>query len=173
MVLRVTRVVEARTGDVEGDVYVPFSVDWVPVGSAGTPAYYFAEDRDGGSSAGYVELKIERVTGEVIAVVVVNLPKRQAAMPDLTGIPVVEGGVRVDLAPWEPNPDLVPTKERFDERCPLSVAEDETHVYFGLSDTAPVRLVMAGPTGFGIGPDDELTGIVVARTPGVWESIPQ
>ena len=78
-------------------------------------------------------------------------------------LPTVVGGIRVDRSPWDLNPDLVAQREVVGESAPLSVFADEDYVYFGFSESVPVKKVMAGAAGFAVGLDGELTGLVVER----------
>ena len=132
--------------------------------------YYFVEERDGGSKYGYTEVSIEPLTGEVLGVVITLSPTRRIPMPAVEGKEEFfdEGLVRVDTAAWRPNPDNVPTIGRVDEQAHLSVAENQRRVYFAINEIEPVRWIMSGPVGFGIGASSELTGILAEKGSGEW-----
>jgi hypothetical protein len=166
-VLTVKSVSDPRVASVDDDPYILFSADWVSPGGAGLPVYYFATDQSSESGKnGFIEVKLERLTGEVIGAVVVSLPTARSDIPD--SIPFENGAVRVDMEPWVPNPDLVPTKGRFDESESLSVSFNDSHIYFAFCDELPVRWVMGGTVGFGVGLEGELTGLIAENGKSGW-----
>lgn len=164
MTLKVVQIKPARAAEVEDDEYLPLSVHWMSPGSAGTPAYYFVRGSEDAAD-GYIELKMEPLTGEVIGLIVITMPKRRELMPGFrpSSLPTVAGAVCVDLSNWDLERDQFTRQGQVDELCSLVVIKDETHVYFALSDITPVCSVLADGIGFGLGPENELAGIVVSR----------
>jgi hypothetical protein len=164
--MKVRAVLSPRPADVYDDPYIPFKVRWYPVGEAGALAYYYIED-PAGSKYGYLEIGIEPLTGEILAVVLVLAPQRRKGPGPNLDLPVVAGAVKVEMDAWELNPDAVPTVDRVDVTEALAVSDNERYVYFSFSEDLPVKWVMAGAAGFGVSADDEVTG-VVAEKEGPW-----
>jgi len=164
-VVKIAEIGDARTVSVTGDEYVPLTVTWIAPESVGVSLLASMEDRTGGYGGGQITVKLEPLTGEVAGVVVANTPKASPGDGFVrpSELPTVVGGIRVDRSPWDLNPDLVAQREVVGESAPLSVFADDDYVYFGFSESVPVKKVMAGAAGFAVGHDGELTGLVVER----------
>lgn len=114
---------EPRVATIESDDYIPVAVDWATAGTVG-PIYYWVSDPHGGD----VELRIEPLRGEVVGVTMIESPVRRTSYLDRSGpaIPAEPGAVFVDVGPWGPNPDRVPTRTVVREAGTLTWSENET-----------------------------------------------
>jgi hypothetical protein len=165
--VKVAEIVEPRTSAVAGDSYVPATVTWIAPEFVGLPLLVGIEDRVDGYEGGRLTVKLEPLTGEIAGAVVVNAPKAGPGPGFVrpAELPTVAGGIRVDRTPWQLNPDLVATLEVIGETGPLTLFEDDEHVFFGFSESVPVKKVMAGGAGFTVDRDEVLTGLVIERGP--------
>jgi hypothetical protein len=158
--LRVTGIEPAKALRDASDAYVEISLDWRPESLAATPASCLVRDRSG-SDGGYVQVKVEPLTGEVYSVVMVTRPVAVVEVPPWLSMPVEQGVVRLDLAPWpkDPDRDAAEALSLFKWTSDLAIGRNEHGVYLALSAVRPVRWVMSGAAGFGVGAGGELTGV--------------
>ncbi|MDT7725948.1 MAG: hypothetical protein QOI21_2524 [Actinomycetota bacterium] len=138
------------------DYYIALSLRFRPEAEVGLYCYF--EQLCGGSNQGYLEVKVAADTGEIASFVALKLPVLGGDFP--ADVPVVEGSVRLDLARWADLGDD-PRIHSVNERAPITVSRKDGSVYYSFSDVAPERFAVSGSVGFGIGPDNELTGMMI------------
>jgi hypothetical protein len=110
---------------------------------------------------GDVEVKFEPLTGELVGLVVIELPETSLSMVD-GGDRVTEAAVRIDTAPWVPSPDGVPTRALVREERAMRAIERPNGIELTLEDV-PVDF-WAMTQGVGVGISDELN-VVALRIP--------
>lgn len=158
MPLHVTGVRPARPPAIDTD---PLKVSWFPVGSVG-PVYCMLRADNGG----LLEIKVEPLTGELVAVILVLGPPLTAPpllVPDADEMILVEGNVQLDLAPWAPNPDGAATKSLVDQYGPLGLVETEEHVEIRLADDPVCQRVASGAADVGLSGDGRLISVRIAQ----------
>ncbi|WP_147397376.1 hypothetical protein [Amycolatopsis panacis] len=159
--LRVIGIESVKVLRDESDEYVELSLEWRPDNLATTPASCFVRDRSG-SEGGYVQVRVEPLAGEVYSVVMVIRPVVVIEVPSWSSMVTESGMVRLDLASWPGDPGRSGAAEalsRVDWVSDLAIGENEHGAYLALFAVPPVRWVMSGDAGFGIGAGGELTGV--------------
>ncbi|WP_158882301.1 hypothetical protein [Amycolatopsis anabasis] len=149
------------------DEYLPLSIDFDPGQECVDSIYYLVEERYGGANEGYVELKVEPSSGGILGVVAITKPRTGCDVPPFgnDGLPIAEGLARVDVSKWSAlKGERDPHVNFVRERSSLAFGENDTSVYLSLSPVAPVKWLVSGFVGFGVGADGELTGVISNKT---------
>jgi len=105
--LRVAELTTGRTPTVETDPYIPLKIRWVaPALRQGPPPMYV---RVSGLAGGELELRIDRLSGELLVLAVLSLgaivPESPSPYPTVTPEPGC--GLVMDTAPWDGNEKVI------------------------------------------------------------------
>ncbi|GGM57690.1 hypothetical protein GCM10012275_31120 [Longimycelium tulufanense] len=156
----------------KSDEYVPTSIEWNTGETLIEPAYYFIEDRQGGSEAGYVEIAVDLSSGLLRRVVVLKKPTpgKFLRVAELRQVPVLRGSLHVHTSPWtedgrytKARNSLKFTMMTYEDQGDLSVYDIETGRYISFFNQLPEKFVMSGSAGFGISSDQKIVGIRIEK----------
>lgn len=144
----------AALPEVSGDEHVPLMVRWGLTAAVVWQAVW----PDGRLCC---EVKISRVGGRISGVTVLNPPPVMGQTEVCSGAWEDAGVPVVSLAPFDPNPDLVPQRDVAEFRCSPTAVRSGEWVVFRFGDPTPVRWAVSGSAGFGIDDLDQLVAVRV------------
>ena len=105
--LRVAELTAGRAPTVESDPYIPLKIRWVsPALRQGPPPVYV---RVSGLAGGELELRIDRISGELLVLTVLSLGAivPESPLPYPTETPEPACGLVMDTAPWEGEENVI------------------------------------------------------------------
>ncbi|WP_125695014.1 hypothetical protein [Amycolatopsis sp. WAC 04169] len=176
MVVKVASFGEARDAVVSRVENVPFTVAWVPCKIAGSGLWLCIEDRKKGFAGGYVELRIDPMSAEIVGLSVLRNPvaSTHESASDTDDLPVVSigdlpkiaFGPKVDVSMWEPGPRRIPRRAVVQEARNLESWRLRNGIYISFSETKPKKKIPCGPVEFVVDEGCDLVGIVVMAGDG-------
>ena len=144
----------AQAPDISGDEHVPLMIRWTLA-----PAVVWQAVWPDGRVC--CEIKIGRVGGRINGLTVLNPPAAtdtpvgSADVVEQVGLPVV------NLAVFDPDPDLMPQRSVIQTRCSPVAWMDEMWLEIRFREEGPIRWASTGPFGFGIDTNDKLISMRV------------
>lgn len=171
MVVKIASFGEARDAVVSRGENVAFTVAWVSCKFAGSGLWLCVEDREKGFDGGYVEIRIDPMSAEIVGLSVIRIPEVSAAelATDIDDLPAVSAedlpetafGPRVDRSMWEPGPRRIPQRAVVQAVRKLESWRLPDKIYISFSEVKPEKKIPCGPVEFAVDESCDLVGIVV------------
>ncbi|MGW4828387.1 hypothetical protein ACWEOG_12480 [Amycolatopsis japonica] len=171
MVVKLVSFGEIRDAVVSRAENVAFTVAWVSCKIAGSGLWLCIEDRKKGFAGGYVELRIDPMSAEIVGLSVLRVPAAStielaSAIDDLPvvsvgDLPKIAFGPRVDRSMWEPGPRQIPRRAVVQEARNLESWRLRNRIYISFSEAKPEKKIPYGPVEFVVDEGCDLVGIVV------------
>jgi hypothetical protein len=163
-VIKVVGSASAEGAQVSADPWIPLMVYWGTAAAMGHLDLYID-----GSDGGYVELRVDAVTGALTELVVLESPPHRGAEYLAGEVSTQTGVPTIDLAMWEwrVTPDYEePARKDARVKQRLSRWESASVVALQFSDDPPDHLLSAGDVRIGVSSSGELV-CLIAEKPGV------
>lgn len=148
----------------------PFSVSWKPVQVTGVCLWLGIGSLDAGLGMGYVEVRIAPMSGEVVGLSVVKMPRLASAeLPvNLDELPPpsfptanVDFGIRIDRSAWELSQRGIPQRAVVLVERTIEQYRPRRGVYLSLSDERPEKKFSHGRLEFVLDKRNNFAGIVI------------